>query len=165
MTRKMKKNECLICIYVLSTRELMAGTISFFLIRDLSNMKSFVGFSCNPTFFYRCWEVLSKKCRYHVKKSRPTSGNSLHHSRKTSSKRTDSGKVWKRHSREASALMAVNFLVIRTHLLLNRLNLFQVNEINESYENSFEVFSVFLHHPTFFVHFHQPLIQYSVFLA
>ena len=47
----MKKNECLICVYVLSTRELMAGTISFFLIRCLSNMKRFVGFSCNPTFF------------------------------------------------------------------------------------------------------------------
>ena len=40
----MKKNECLICVYVLSTRELMAGTKSFFLVRCLSNRKSFVGF-------------------------------------------------------------------------------------------------------------------------
>ena len=40
----MKKNECLICVCVLSTRELMAGTKSFFLVRCLSNRKSFVGF-------------------------------------------------------------------------------------------------------------------------
>ena len=121
----MKKNECLICVYVLSTRELMAGTKSFFLVRCLSNRKSFVGFfSCNSTFFYRRWKVLSKKCWYCVKKSRPTSGNSLHHSRKTSSKRTDSGKVWKRHSRQASTLLAVNFVVIRANLLLKHLNLF-----------------------------------------